>query len=1147
MTGFHILGPVEVLNGQRRLDLGGPRQLTLLALFLLHANRALSTDTLIDAVWGERRVAGDNRLGMAIARLRKTLAPLPPREESVLRTVAGGYLLRVAAGTLDADVFRGLISEGQRALETGDAKRANEKLREALALWRGPPLAEVTFEDFAQAEIRRLEELRVTALEARIEADLQLGRHTDVVGELEGLLVEQPSREHFAAQLMLALYRSGRQTEALDIYQRIRVRLAHELGLEPGPAIRALQAQILEHAVPPGPADHPVEVSAPQPGAQPLTAPLPARLRPHGPAAFVDRHEERDAVMGALADSAASGRRVAFVMGEAGIGKTRLVSEVATEAHAAGALVLAGRCDNTLELPYQPFADALEHLVQNAPRELLTRHVEEFGASVMRLVPPLAARIGTPADVRSVSESERYVLFRAIEGLLAAACVSGPLLLVLEDLHWADIPSLKLLRRLLTSPQSLPLMVLATCRFRELDDAHPLRDLLADLHHENDVLRIELSGLNDADVLELVRSMAGRRIGDDASRIAGALTRSTNGNPFFITELVRSFDEDEVSRRAATAGVSGGDDGGGRVPVSIAETLGRRIARMDEGVIRCLRVAALVGDEFELDLISEVAGVERAEDAITAAEKAGIIVEVPAEPLRFRFAHALMQRYLDQELGSAQRTTLHRQVALALQKRPAGDDAPAAELARHWIGAGPAALEQAIRTSVLAGDEALGKLGADEARRWYETALALMSRGQAHDSDRCDVLIRRAQAERQAGDRRFRETLLEAAAIAQTIGDNDLLVRAALANTRGMQSETGIVDASRLEILDAALRAVDEADSAARARLLAMRAAELMYAGDRLQRARLSDEALAMARRIDDPGALSEVLNMRFVTLLAPETLAARAADAVEAVTVADSLHEPLKQFFAYHWRSYSSIESGDIAEARTWAARELEIAESFRQPTMLWLSTADQANLAIVAGDLSRAQRLAKAALEIGRDSEPDAGACYAAQRASIAFEAGRVSSLVGQLEQAVQANPGLPGLGATLALALMAAERTHEARQLVRASAAAGFADLPRDVTWLAVLCIYAHVCAELDDAAAAERLYELLSPWHGQIAFPAFGVWGPVDLYLGELARATGRFEPAEQHLLAASQVAGRAGASLWQQRASRQLALVTAGSR
>jgi hypothetical protein len=568
---------------------------------------------------------------------------------------------------------------------------------------------------------------------------------------------------------------------------------------------------------------------------------------------------------------------------------------------------------------------------------------------------------------------------------------------------------------------------------------------------------------------------------------------------------------------------------------------------MDDRVVRCLRVAALVGDEFELDLISELAGVERAEDAITAAEKAGIIVEVEGEPSRFRFAHALMQRYLDQELGSAQRTALHREVARALQKRPPGHEAPAAELARHWIGAGPAALQQAIEASALAGDDALAKLGADEARRWYETALGLMGKATPRESDRCQLLIRRAQAERQAGDRRFRDTLLEAAAIAQTIGDDDLLVRAALANTRGMQSETGIVDAARLATLDAALLAVDEADSSARARLLAMRAAELMYSGDWRLRAQLSDEALAMVRRIDDPDALSEVLNMRFVTLLGAETLAERAANTIEAVAVADSLHDPLKQFFSYHWRSYSGIEAGDIAGAQTWATREREIAESFRQPTMLWLSTADQANLAIVAGELDRAEQLADAALEIGRDSEPDAEACYAAQRASIAFEAGRLAELVGLLEHAVQANPGLPGLRATLALALTAAERMGEARKLMGEAAASGFADVPLDVTWLAVLCIYAHVCAELQDTAAAQRLYELLSPWHEQIAFPAFGVWGPVDLYLGELARTTGRFEAAEQHLLAASQAAGRAGAPLWQRRAARQLAQVAAVAR
>jgi DNA-binding SARP family transcriptional activator/class 3 adenylate cyclase len=239
------LGPVEAAVGERRLAVGGPIQVKLLAYLLLHANRAVSADTLVDAVWGSDRSRARNRLQMAVVRLRKALDDQPGQ---VVRTVGGGYLLAVGPGELDAEAFDAQAEEGRRALNGGDPARASELLRGALALWRGPPLAEIAFEDFAQAEIRRLEELRLVALENRVKADLQLGRHAEVVGELEALLVRQPSREAFAGQLMLALYRCGRQTDALEVYQRTRARLVDELGLDPGPALKSLQAAILEQS-----------------------------------------------------------------------------------------------------------------------------------------------------------------------------------------------------------------------------------------------------------------------------------------------------------------------------------------------------------------------------------------------------------------------------------------------------------------------------------------------------------------------------------------------------------------------------------------------------------------------------------------------------------------------------------------------------------------------------------------------------------------------------------------------------------------------------------------------------------------------------------------------------------------------------------
>jgi DNA-binding SARP family transcriptional activator len=245
MSTFRILGPVEAWSDGRKLATGGARQVAVLAFLLLHANRAVSFDALIDAVWGPDRSASDNRLWMAVARLRRSLAPLDGPASSPLRTVRGGYLLSIERDQLDAEVFAERVQHGIDAVQAGEPRVATELLSRALALWRGAPLADVAFEEFARGEIRRLEELRLVALEARIHADLQLGRHQRLIGELERLLAAHPTRERLAGQLMLALYRCERHEDALEVSQRIRRQLAEQLGLEPGPGLKALHTQIL--------------------------------------------------------------------------------------------------------------------------------------------------------------------------------------------------------------------------------------------------------------------------------------------------------------------------------------------------------------------------------------------------------------------------------------------------------------------------------------------------------------------------------------------------------------------------------------------------------------------------------------------------------------------------------------------------------------------------------------------------------------------------------------------------------------------------------------------------------------------------------------------------------------------------------------
>ena len=369
MATFRVLGRVEVRDGERQFVLGGPRQVSLLAFLLLHANRAVSNDEIVDALWGPRRERSVKRLQMAVARLRKALEPLVRDGEPILRTVSGGYVLAVAPGELDADVFSARVEEGRRALDEGLPARASDLLRSALDLWRGPALADVAYEAFALAPIRRLEELRLSAVEARLDADLQLGRHAELIAEIDALVSQYPTREHLAGQLMLALYRSGRQADALDTYQRARARLAEELGLEPGPALRSRQASILRQ-------DPALELQPPRS--------LPPELDPIDVPTLAGRTAE----LAWLQDRwwRARGGRGALVAvtGPRGIGKTRLAAELARDAHEHGDTVIYASCDG----PTDAIGDALAKARETSRPSLLV--VDDLDAATPDVLAQLA-------------------------------------------------------------------------------------------------------------------------------------------------------------------------------------------------------------------------------------------------------------------------------------------------------------------------------------------------------------------------------------------------------------------------------------------------------------------------------------------------------------------------------------------------------------------------------------------------------------------------------------------------------------------------------------------------------------------------------------------------------------------------------------
>jgi tetratricopeptide (TPR) repeat protein len=855
--------------------------------------------------------------------------------------------------------------------------------------------------------------------------------------------------------------------------------------------------------------------------------PLPARLEVARPAAFAGRAPELARLEPLLARAGQGGRQVILLGGEPGIGKSRLARELAVAAHARGATILQGRCDEDLRMPYQPFVEALSHLVEHAADAVLERHVDEHGGELARLVGALGRRLpGAPAPRATDGDTERYLLFSAVVGLLNAEQSQRPVVLLLDDIQWADTPTLLLLRHLVASDLRLRLTVIATFRSTEFDDEHPLAKLLADLHREPDVTRVDLSGLEAEAVAELARDATGQELTGATLDAARTLQRRTSGNAFFVTEMLRHHRDDLFAAQ---------------MPGSVRDVLERRLQRLGDRVRDPLAAASVIGQEFDLELVGRMldADTDAVIDAVDAATEAALVVAPRHPGDRYAFAHGLIVTTLYDALGPARRGRLHRRAATALEELCVTEASGAAtprvsELARHWLNAEPADLERALRYTQLAGEHAVAQLAPDDGVRWYRQGLDLFEQlAGADDATRFELLVGLGDAQRQAGDPEFRTTLLEAAALARRMQDGPRLVRAVLANNRGFVSASGVVDDERLHALEDALVAVGDDDSAQRAVLLATLAAELAFSPtDRERRIGLSDQALALARRLDDPAALSRVLSLRFVTLWMPETLAERLANSDENVVAARRTGDPVAEFHAVHWRAAAFVEAGRLSDAQRDVEHEAALSERLGQPTMRWLATYDRANLEIIAGRLAEAEQHAHEALQIATlSAQPDALSFFTSQLTNVRYEQGRLAELQPLIAQVVADNPGIPAFRAVLALACCEGDLDDEARRLLAHETSTAFSELPPDVTWLPGLAIYAEVAAHLQDAAAGEVLYELLAPWAGQVVYSGISAWGSVDHHLGAVAAVIGHYAEAEEHLRQAADLNVALRAPIW----------------
>ena len=869
-----------------------------------------------------------------------------------------------------------------------------------------------------------------------------------------------------------------------------------------------------------------VEVAwAPAVDASPV--PLPARLVTP-PAAFVGRSQELDAVLSALKEASAGQRRVVLVAGEPGMGKTTLVTRGAAEAHEQGVTVLYGRCDEDLGVPYQPFLEALGHLVEHAPEPLLAAHVERFGGELSRIVPALSRRVpSVPPPTATDPETERYLLFGAVEGLLRRAAESSPVVLVLDDLHWADKPTLVLLRHLAAAGEDARLLLLATYRDSDISAGHPLTDVLAGLRREAGVERLLLRGLDETDVLALLEAVAGHEMDEDGVGLAHELRRETDGNPFFTVELLRHL--------AETGAIRLGADGrwtapGGiqaiSLPESVREVVGQRVSRLSETARKALASAAVIGREFDLDLLARVAEIDEDAllDLLDEAVAASVVAEVEGAADRFSFTHALIQHTLYDDLGRARVQRAHRRVAQALEELCGADPgARVGELAHHWFAAvQPVESAKALDYARRAGERALSQLAPDEAIRWFTRGLELAATIPDTDAaTEAELRIGLGEAQRQVGDPAYRETLLAAAALADAAGDSQRVVRAALANSRGWVSGIGRVDAERLAVLERALDRVDR-ESADRCRLLALLATELTYGGQYERQRALSDEAVARARRLGDPATLLTVLVFRCEALRAPHTTEERTREIEEAMGIAESLDDPVSRYWLTIWKHFVLVESGRYESSELLEEARV-LADRLGQPLLVWNTTFQRSYEAVLRGDVEGGEQLALEALQIANDTgQPDGLVIFGATLFSLRWHQGRLEELPGLWTQMMTDHPGVPIYRASAAFMYAELGRLDDARELLAPVAARRFEDVAYDSLWLPTLWVWAGAAVRLGDTAAAAVLYDELAPWHEQVATTGANVLGAVADMLGRLAVVLGRRDAAEAHFREAIEV-------------------------
>lgn len=859
----------------------------------------------------------------------------------------------------------------------------------------------------------------------------------------------------------------------------------------------------------------------------------------HGRLDFVGRDDETARLQAAWAEARQGHRSMVVLAGEPGVGKTRLAFEFGTAVHRDGGVVLAGRSDEETLVPYQPFVEALTHHVTNVSIEDLETFIGPIGAELSRLVPQLADRLPelpNPRQARdSEPESDRYRLFETVTHYLAEASLAMPMLLLLDDLQWADKPTLLLLRHIMRSPRDTPLLIVGTYRDTDVAPRHPLLALFADLRRSHAFERLLIKGLNARSTAALIRAWAG---GDPPQQFSRAVHDETEGNPFFVEEVLHHLRDTgtlEPGEGRWTTGISVEDLG---IPEGVSEVIAHRLGRLSEPAITALTAAAVIGRRFTLPVLHEVAGIAEHDlvDALDEALVAAIISE-DAEPGHYSFSHTLVRETLYSRLGTIRRVRQHLRIGEVLESLYADDlDAHLGELAYHFgEGAAGGDVDRAVDYATRAGDHALTVFAYEEAAGHYERALQALDFATEFDERRrAQTLLGYGVAQLRAGDSSAASpALVEAADIARRVGPPELFGRIALASAAWYSGTVQIaVDPAIPKLLEEALDAMPQDDSPMRARLMS-RLATVLYFSPSFDDRRddLSRDAVKMARRCNDMATLAAVLSDRHVAMWEPTNVDDRLATAAEILRVAEAAGDNERALEARSLRMMDLLELGDVATTKVEIAAFTELAERIRQPVYVGFSRMLAGLLAILEGDFAEGERLANEAAAIGA-SNPLTENYHAAQLWAIWKPTGQLEAMgeafFDMLDRDFTSYPAVRASTAALATGLGLSER---AQGIVDDLAPDNFAAVPRDGTWLITMMALAEAVAELGDSKNASVLYEILSPFDRRVAVagpPPSSCLGLGSTALGLLALTLDQPELAIRHFDAAMSLAETMGA-------------------